>query len=141
LLNPRELNGTETPFGDDPVLTGGITGYIFDSVPDQYLARGGLTYGIWPKIGLSVSLGARIEGVPVRDLVGGSDGYRIPGYAISIEPGISITRDKWTLSVTAPVPVERHASTSVTDARTNSPVAGYGAFADFLVTASVSYRF
>jgi hypothetical protein len=141
LMNPRELNGTETPFGDDPAQTGGLTGYKFDTVPDQYLARAGLGYVIWPKAGLSVSLGARLEGVPVRDLVGGSDGYRIPGYAVSIEPGLSLSKRRFSASVTVPVPLERHASTSVTDARTGSPLGGYAAFADYLVTASFSVSF
>ena len=61
------------------------------SIPDSYLGRGGFQYLLWPKHSLSLSLGARIDGVPVHDLTGGSEGFRRPGYAISIEPGLSLS--------------------------------------------------
>ena len=48
LSNPREMNGTQTPFGDVPELTGGDIGYRINSVPDQYVARLGLSHTIWP---------------------------------------------------------------------------------------------
>ena len=41
------------------------------------------------------------------EVAGGSDGWRLPGYSVSIEPGISISRGKDYLSVTAPVAVYR----------------------------------
>jgi hypothetical protein len=58
------------------------------SATDQYLYRGGVGHGV-PKIrGLAMSFGGRIEGVPVRNALGGSNGFRRPGYAISIDPGL-----------------------------------------------------
>jgi len=141
LVNPREMNGTESPFGNNPAITGGDIGYIIDSVPDQYLGRIGLTHTIWPAKKLSVSLGARIDGVPSHDLIGGSDGYRLPGYSIAIEPGFSWSRGKNFLALTVPVAVKRHASKSVADVRTNSPFAGIATLADLMVTVSYSRRF
>ena len=35
---------------------------------------------------VSVALGGRLEGIPVHDLVGGSEGFRRPGYIVSAEP-------------------------------------------------------
>jgi hypothetical protein len=35
------------------------------------------------------SAGIRYECLPVKDLVGGSNGFRRPGYISSIEPGVA----------------------------------------------------
>ncbi|MEW6156288.1 MAG: transporter [Verrucomicrobiota bacterium] len=112
------------------------TGY---SVWDAYVLRAGLTYALWPSKGLAVSLGGRLEGVPVEDWFGGSEGSRRPGYAISIEPGITWTHRKFTVNVTAPVALERNREKSVSDLRNNRH--GDAAFADYLITSSISYRF
>ena len=109
------------------------------STPDSYLLRAGLSYTIWPSKGLSLSLGARMEGVPVTDWVGGSEGSRRPGYAISIEPGITWVHGKWAISVTAPVAIERNRERSVSDERTGKH--GDAAFADYIITSNISYRF
>ena len=141
LSNPREMNGTQTPFGDIPELTGGDIGYRINSVPDQYVARLGLSHTIWPEIGLSVTLGARAEGVPRRDLFGDSQGYRLPGHAVSVEPGFSIALGKNFLEFTVPAAVYRHASKSLADRRTHSPIGGIATFADYQVIVSFSRRF
>ena len=122
LMNPRELVPQ--------------TGY---SVWDAYLLRTGVTYAIWPSKGLALSLGGRIEGVPVEDFVGGSEGFRRPGYAVSIEPGITWTHRRFTVNVTAPVAIERNREKNVADLRTGKH--GDAAFADYLITTSISYRF
>jgi len=122
LINPREKIPS--------------TGY---SVWDSYLLRVGVSCGIWPAKGLSLSLGGRLEGVPVEDWFGGSEGFRRPGYAVSIEPGIAWQYRKFSISVTAPVAIERNRERSVSDLRTGRH--GDAAFADYLITGSVSYRF
>ena len=76
LSNPRDINHVQQPTGNEPDFTLGEFGYIFNSVPDQYLARAGVGYLIWPKFGLLLSLGGRLEGVPVEDLIGDSRGWR-----------------------------------------------------------------
>lgn len=122
LINPQERNPD--------------TGY---SIPDSYLFRAGLSYSFWPSQGLSVSLGGRMEGVPTEDWFGGSEGGRRPGYSISIEPGITWVNKKWAVTVTAPVALDRNREKSVSDLRNGTH--GDAAFADYILTGSVSYRF
>ena len=63
-----------------------------------------------PKIrGLAAKMGLRYEGVKVRDLIGGSLGFRRPGYALSVEPGFQYERGKDTWSLNIPVAVQRAA--------------------------------
>ncbi len=112
------------------------TGY---STPDTYLLRGGLSYAVWPSHGLALSLGWRMEGVMVRDWFGGSEGSRRPGYSMSIEPGITWVHKKLAMTVTAPVAVERNRQWSVQDMRRGRQ--GDAAFADFIITSSIAYRF
>ena len=144
LFNPRDINGVQEP-QVDPDFTLGEFGYIFNSVPDQYLGRLGVGYTIWRKLGLYVTLGARLEGVPVEDLIGDSRGFRVPGYAFSIEPGIGMDYGRFSFSVTAPVAVHRHAQKNLTDRKVskelNADFGGNAAFADYLLTASFSWRF
>src|SRR6185312_14118739 len=131
--------------GNEPDFTLGEFGYIFNSVPDQYLGRAGVGYVLWPKFGLTLSLGARLEGVPVEDLLGDSHGWRNAGYAFSIEPGLSVNKGRFYFSVTAPVAVHRYAAKNLTDIKVskelNADFGGNAAFADYLITASVSWRF
>ncbi len=131
LSNPRNLSSTEFTTPSNP--------QVYNSVPDQYSTRAGVQYTIWPKGGLALSLGGRFEGVPVRDLIGDSDGFRIAGYAISIEPGLSWTWKKNSLTVSAPVAVERHDEDTVLNQRTGTK--GTGGFADFVISATYQRRF
>jgi hypothetical protein len=89
LFNPEEENGVETDIGTDNPY------YRTMSITDQYLARSGVTYNMLPERGLSFALGLQVEGVPAEDLLGGNKGFRRPGYAISIDPGVSLARGAW----------------------------------------------
>jgi hypothetical protein len=131
LFNPRNTNGVRTGRGraSEAIM----------SVADQYLARGGVIVPI-PKVGgWSASFGARLEGVPVRDLFGKSLGFRRPGYGVSVEPGVNYYRrgDVWSLSV--PIAVKRNRLRSVTDIMDGRH--GDAAFADYLIVAGWSHRF
>ena len=131
LFNPRNTNGVST-FRRLP-------GEQVMSVTDQYLFRGGIGHAV-PKIrGLAASFGGRIEGVPVRDAFGGSEGFRRPGYAISLDPGLLYARGTYTFSVNAPWAVERNRKRSVADYMNNTH--GDAAFADYAFILSVSRRF
>lgn len=141
LINPRETNGVHTVNFDSLGFTHGDKGLMFNSVPDQSMVRGGLARAIWPAIGLSGTLGVRWEGVPSHDLIGGSDGWRLPGYSFSIEPGISISRGKDYLSVTAPVAVYRYGLNSVPLARVHAPNVGNASFADYQINVTYSHEF
>ncbi len=109
------------------------TGY---SVPDSYMGRVGFNYVVWPSKGLALSVGGRVEGVPSEDVIGDSGGSRRPGYAVSVEPGISWTQGRWYAGVTVPIAVYRNRTT--TFGRT---VTGDAAFADFSVNFTGSLRF
>ncbi|MSU60809.1 MAG: hypothetical protein EXS31_00165 [Pedosphaera sp.] len=141
LINPRKKNGTETFVPWYP------TGFNYiNGVPDQYLGRLGLSYALWPQKGLSVSLGPRIEGQPVRDLIGGGDdGFRRPGYTLSVEPGLNLTWGKNSFALSAPVGLVRNRERSVLEkqlsAAAGRQILGTSAVGDFLILASVSRRF
>jgi hypothetical protein len=108
---------------------------IGNSIWDAYVARVGLYYAIWPSQGIGLSLGGRLEGVPPEDAIGETEGRRRPGYAVSIEPGISWTfKERLSFNVTAPVAVERYRQDYM-----GRP--GDAAFADFIILSSVTYRF
>jgi hypothetical protein len=139
LSNPREMNGTETPFADRPEITGNDIGYMIDSVPDLFIGRAGVSRSIWQ--GVSATFGMRIDGVRARDLLGGSDGYRLPGYSVSAEPGVTISLGKSFLDLTVPIAVKGHGTKSVADIRTDSPYAGIVTLADSQLILSFSRRF
>ena len=133
LFNPEETNGVLTRGGGSEF-----------SVPDQYAALLGAVY--FPKInGVSFYLGGRIEGVPSSDLIGGSDGYRRPGYAISVDPGINYNSHNLSLSLNVPVAVERNRTQSFSDKQRTAETGVYrhgdAAFADYLINFNLTYRF
>ncbi len=135
LFNPRNYNGTPRRVANrdstDP--------FDFMSVTDQYLARAGASYVLAPKWGLSASLGGRIDGVPATDAIGDSEGFRRPGYAVSIEPGLTWQKGSWTAVLTTPVAVYRNRIRSVQDKIRGTH--GDAAFADFFITAAIARRF
>ncbi len=113
---------------------GGNTGRIW-SVGDSYLFRAGLGYTVLPKQGLTLTLGGRMEGTPSTDLIGGSEGRRRPGFAISIEPGLVFTKNRWFASFSAPVALYRNRE------RNFAGQEGDAAFADFITLFTVGRSF
>ena len=136
LVNPREENNALTT-GPYPMGPNGAIRNL--SVPDQYSARAGVEFTLWPEQGLSLSLGGRIDGVPPRDLVGGDEGFRRPGYAVSIEPGVSWNRGPNRFSVFTPIMVHANRQKNIYDDRYGTH--GPAAFADFLIITSFSRQF
>lgn len=131
LFNPRDTNGVST-FRTRP-------GETVMSVSDQYLARGGISRPL-PKVpGLVVTFGGRFEGVPVRDLIGKSNGFRRPGYAISGDPGFLYARWGYVFSCSVPWAIERNRRRSVSDIANR--IHGDAAFADYAVLLGISRRF
>ena len=129
LANPQETSGTYR--SSDPIV-----GRF--SIADQYQARAGVTQLISARHGLTVSLGARWEGVPSSDLIGGDKGFRRPGYIISIEPGISIMTGRSSISLSVPFAIERNRVRSYADKLSGRH--GDAAFADFLVNLTYAHR-
>ena len=131
LFNPRDTNGVNS-FRTRP-------GETVLSVSDQYLVRGGVARAV-PKIpGLVVTFGGRMEGVPVRDLLGKSNGFRRPGYAISGDPGFLYNRWGYVFSCNVPWAIERNRR-SVPDIA-NGIRTGDATFADYVLTFGLSKRF
>jgi hypothetical protein len=138
LITPQEQNG---------IPNASLAGVKFKpnpftstmSIPDQYLANGGIAYAV-PKIrGMAAKFGMRYEGVKVRDLIGESLGFRRPGYALSVEPGMQYERGKSTWSLNIPVAVQRNRKRSVPDLIQGK--AGDAAFADYLILLGYAHSF
>ncbi|HYV27228.1 MAG TPA: hypothetical protein VFA77_06820, partial [Candidatus Eisenbacteria bacterium] len=62
-----------------------------------------------------------------------------PGFAISIEPGLVYSKNRWTASLSAPVALYRNRERSVIDEQTGRH--GDAAFADFMILVSVGRSF
>ncbi len=141
LLNPREQNGVSTARGGTPNAT--AVRYVTHvmSVPDQYMLRGGVNVSFGE---FTASGGVRYEAIPSEDLVGGSRGFRRPGYVISAEPGLSYMSKKTTLFLSVPVALERNRTQSWSDKRrtteSGTTVHGDAAFADYSVNIGMIFK-
>ena len=134
LFNPREQNGTSTARGSAPSASAILYGSSTMSVPDQFMIRAG--FNATAK-NFSLSLGVRDDCLPSEDLIGGSSGFRRPGYIISIEPGLSYSLKKVNLYAYVPVALERNRTQSYADKKrteiTGVYAQGDAAFADYVV--------
>jgi len=110
------------------------------SIADQFLARGGVALPI-PKVpNMTFSGGLRLEGVPVRDVIGGDTGFRRPGVAVSIEPAVNmIVKGNNAVTLSVPVAIYRNRFQSVPDIARGAH--GDAAFADYLILGGYSRRF
>ncbi len=129
LLSPRKTTDVPSPSPGVPL-----------SVPDVYTARAGIVYALWPSQGLSGSLGGRLDGIPLRDLIGGGDlGFRRPGFILYMDPGLAVGRgrDEFTLSV--PIRLHQDFRQSLIDRENN--FRGGGDLADLLIFAGYTHRF
>lgn len=132
LFNPEDTNGVAT-FRTQP-------GQGVMSVTDQYLYRLGVSQYV-PKIrGVVLSLGIRGEGVPVRDLLGDSNGFRRPGFILSLDPGLMFNYRQTTLSVNGPWALYRDRPPSVPEIQYNI-TNGDAFFADYTVVVGLSHHF
>jgi len=142
LVSPREQNGTLTSRGGAPSAASIKNGSFVMSVPDQYMIRAGANFTAKDFI---FSLGFRDECLPVHDLIGGSKGFRRPGYILSAEPGITYTFKKVSLYAFVPVAFERNRTQSVADKiqtqLTGTYTQGDAAFADYTINIGFTTRF
>ena len=141
LVNPREVNGTSTTRGS--AVSASAKKYNTDvmSVPDLFMARGGVAYMVDQ---FTFSGGIRIEGLPSKDLIGGSRGFRRPGYIISAEPSVTLVTKKISFNLTVPVALQRNRTQSDSDIRrtvdTGIHQQGDAAFADYTVNLGFTIR-
>jgi hypothetical protein len=139
LANPRDTNGTPSltvtrlPPGAQPAAS--AFDRLVNSVPDQYVTRVGAAIPLRGKLGASASY--RIEGQRRYDLIGESHGFRRPGVAMFVEPGLTYTAGRRGLFVfSVPVTVYRN--------RKPDPYTGLQGDATFpkvVVLASYAIRF
>lgn len=142
LSNPREQNGTSTSRGTPPSASSIATESSTMSVPDQYMIRLVTNYTLNKFL---LTLGVRDECLPVHDLIGGSGGFRRPGFIVSAEPGITYNIKKMNFYAFVPVAVIRDRTQSVPDkiktAMTGAYSHGDAAFADYVINVGFTTRF
>lgn len=136
LFNPRNTNGVARspspgtiPFSNE------------FSVADQFFARAGVQYQIK---NFTAGLGGRVEGIPSKDIIGKSDGFRRPGYIVSAEPTLYYNSGNHIFGISVPVALVRNRTISSIDkAKTledGTVHHGDAAFADYLISFSYAYR-
>jgi hypothetical protein len=112
------------------------------SVPDVYSVRLGGAFVALPDQGLSLSLGGRVDGIPVHDLLGGGDDSTIKrtSYVVYADPGLSLTHGKGTFTLSVPYRVAVNRKKSLLEQASTTAVNG-GGFAKYLLFASYTHRF
>ena len=142
LFNPREQNGVSTSRGGTTPASRVLYGSDVMSVPDQFMSRVGLSYVLRH---FSFTGGFRIEGVPAKDMIGGSGGFRRPGYVISAEPAVVYKVRHMQLYFSVPVALKRNRTQSVSDKiqtqLTGIYTQGDEAFADYTINIGASFSF
>lgn len=142
LINPREQNGTSTARGGTPSASAVANGSDVMSVPDQLMLRGGAN---WVVNKFTFSAGLRNECLPVHDLIGGSLGFRRPGYIISGEPGVTYAFKKFNVYAFVPIAITRNRTQSMADKISTDLSGKYtqgdAAFADYAINIGLSLRF
>jgi len=141
LINPREVNGTSTTRGGTASATAKKYNSDVMSVPDLFMTRAGVAYMVNQ---LTFSGGIRIEGLPSKDLIGGSRGFRRPGYIISAEPTITWVTKKASFNFAVPFALVRSRTQNDADKRQTKDTGihkqGDAAFADYLVSAGMTIK-
>jgi hypothetical protein len=142
LFNPREQNGVSTARGGTPNAAAMANGSDVMSVPDQYMIRGGVNLTSAERF--SMSAGLRYECVPAKDAIGGSNGFRRPGYILSFEPALTYQAKRATFFASVPVALERNRIQSQPDKirteLTGTYTKGDAAFADYLINIGCSFK-
>ena len=141
LSNPREVNGTSTTRGGTASASAKKYNTDVMSVPDLFMTRGGVAMMVDQ---FTFSGGIRMEALPSKDLIGGSRGFRRPGYIISAEPSITYVAKKVSLNLAVPIALQRNRTQSDSDKRRTADTGihqqGDAAFADYLVSAGITVR-
>jgi len=142
LINPENVNGVSTARGGVASAKSVANTSDVMSVPDQMLIRVGASYAVNH---FDLSIGAREECLPVHDLVGGSDGFRRPGYILSGEPGVTYRFKKVSIYAVVPIAIIRDRTQSVADLRSTATSGKYtqgdAAFADYAVNIGLNLKF
>jgi hypothetical protein len=130
-----------TPQNQSSVLQSpsGSFASVYVSIPDVFSASAGLSFGVSRRHGLAASFSGRVDGIPTRDLTGRSDGFRRPVVLGYLEPSLTLTRGRSTVTLNAPVRVYEDFRPSLIDRQLGS--AGGGDLARYLLFAGYQVRF
>lgn len=129
LLSPKETADVGSPIKN-----------VLLSVPDVYSARAGLAYDLWPDGGVGANLGLRLDGIPLRDIIGGGDnGFRRPGYTLFLDPGVAIRRGKAEVTLNLPLRLHQDFRSSLIDRQLGG--SGGGDLANYLIFVGFTRRF
>lgn len=110
------------------------------AIPDVYSLRIGAAYVPWFTERLSVSLGGRVDGIPVHDLIGESEhGFRRSGWVIYADPGAVYRFRRNEISLSIPVRVRQKFLWNVLERQRGVPP--LGDLADYLIFAGYSRAF
>jgi len=110
------------------------------AISDQYLLEAGINFPILPEGHLSGTFGPRFEGVPAENLFPNSnDGFRRPGFAVSLGPGVEFVRGRNLLTAGIYKAVDRDRTVSHPDSVYGTH--GDAAFAQYVWLASITHRF
>lgn len=141
LLNPRDQSGVSTTNGKTPTALQIKVGSDVYSVPDVYSIRAGFNFNFNK---LTASLGLRDEGVPVRDLTGGSNGLRRSGHNLSLEPGLVYRFRKMSAYVYVPTIIQRKIKQNLIDKKiteiTGVYTIGAGGSGDYALFAGILFK-
>jgi hypothetical protein len=111
----------------------------YQAIMDQYLLEAGAAHAVPGVNGLTATFGPRWEGVPARNLFPGDNlGFRRPGFAISVEPGVQYVHGRHVFSAEVGRSLYRDRTKSVPDVITGTH--GDAAFANWVWLASYSVR-
>ena len=139
LVTPSETNGVAN--ASPPGFPAPAPQNAQVSAADEYLLQLGVAYSVAKVHGLTVTGGLRKEGVPAHDLIGGDLGFRRPGYAVSLEPGVLYSMHGGHDLLTANIDraLYRNRIASVPDMQLGTH--GDAAFADWVWLAGFQHRF
>lgn len=113
MSSPRNQNGVSVLSGRPATPLQIRAGIPETSVTDAYVMRAGLFLDVVKS--LSFSAGIRQEGVPVKDIIGASDGTRRPGYYLSFEPGLIYRLNKVIWYLQSPLNFKQSIKQNATD--------------------------
>ena len=110
----------------------------YNAIQDQYLYEAGVSHPIHKIKGLTVTFGPRMEGVPARNIFGNNLGFRRPGFAISLMPGIIYSHGTSMIQASVGRALYRDRTKSVPDDILGTH--GDAAFANWVWFATYTYH-
>jgi hypothetical protein len=137
LFSPRDMNGTiSRNTNGQPYTQAEVdAGANVNSVPDGFTARGGANFTLNK---LVLWGGIRLEGSPVRDVIGASNGLRRGGYAVSVEPGLNYKFKNSQIFLFVPLPIYKTMNQTLPDKALNRP--SRGGMADYLIFLGTVFK-